>query len=55
MFTIEMCIRDRVYVVKTMKLVDDDGAQSVYERKEELKKRRNEKHKIKRAERRNHG
>lgn len=43
----------RVYVVKTMKLVDDDGAQSVYERKEELKKRRNEKHKMKRAERRN--
>lgn len=40
-----------VYVVKTMKLVDGQGAQDIYDRKEELKKRRNEKHRLKKAER----
>lgn len=40
----------RLYVVKTMKLVDDEGARNLFEKKEELKKRRNEKHKIKRVE-----
>lgn len=43
----------KIYVVKTMKLVDDESAQRVCERKEELRQRRNEKSKIKRAEKRN--
>lgn len=41
----------QVYVVKTMKLIDEDSALTIYERKDELKKRRNEKHKIRKAER----
>lgn len=40
----------QVYVVKTMKLIDDDGARKVYERKDDLRKRRNEKNRIKKAE-----
>lgn len=43
----------RVYVVKTMKNVDEESAQNICKRKEELKIRRNEKHKQKKAEQRN--
>lgn len=39
----------RTYVVKTVKPVDEGGVQSIYDRIEELRKRRNEKHKLKRS------
>lgn len=42
----------QVYVVKTMKLVGEEGAQDIYDRKDDLKKRRNEKHKLKKIEQR---
>lgn len=40
----------QVYVVKTIKLIDEDGAQKVYERKDDLKKRRSKKNKLKKEE-----
>lgn len=40
----------RVYAVKTMKTIDEEGALKIFERKDELKKRRNEKTRLKRAQ-----
>lgn len=42
-----------IYAVKTMKLTDETGAQIIYGKKEELKNRRSEKSRMKRAEKRN--
>ncbi len=38
---------DRVYVVKTLKLVDEEGAQSIFDRKNEVRKKRSERNKAK--------
>lgn len=38
----------KVFAVKTLKLVGDEGADLVYKKKEEIRKRRNEKNRIKR-------
>lgn len=38
----------KVFVVKTLKLVGEDGADMIYQKREEIRKRRNEKNKIKR-------
>lgn len=43
----------QVYVVKTTKFIDEEQAQMVYERKGDLRKRRNEKSKLKRAGKKN--
>ncbi|MEG0564920.1 MAG: 3'-5' exonuclease [Hungatella sp.] len=40
----------RVYVVKTMKLIDEASAREVYDRKADLKKRRTEKNKLKKVD-----
>ncbi len=38
---------ERVYVVKTLKLVDEEGAQSIFDRKDEVRKKRSERNKAK--------
>ncbi len=38
---------ERVYVVKTLKLTDEEGAQSIYDRKNEVRKKRAERNKAK--------
>lgn len=44
----------RVYVVKTLKLVGTDGAELVYEKQEEAKKRRNERNKLRKQHKNDH-
>lgn len=38
---------ERVYVVKTLKLVDEEGAKSIFDRKDEVRKKRSERNKAK--------